>query len=133
MKIPCDWQVPEDTADADPVIVRLDNNGGLLRVHYAPDEVSLRAISRKLLQTARTERWKIRKKRRTRVDGKRALVLLIDIHAGRLETRQLFYFFNADGGRYILHFGADKKAFKYREYRRAAASFKKHLETAQTP
>jgi len=131
MTLPCEWKLPAADGEVDPHVVQVNENGARLSIYFAEEQASLRRISRKMRRTARVERWKLRKKRRTRIDGNRALVTLVDIKKQGLKTRQLFYFFNTDNGRYILHFGAHKKAFDYRLFRKVAASFKLRTHTAQ--
>ncbi|HIA01186.1 MAG TPA: hypothetical protein EYN66_04650 [Myxococcales bacterium] len=131
MTIPCEWKTPQEADGGDPIVIDLGDDAGHLRIYFSEETASLRKIARKMRKTARVERWKLRSRRRVRIDGNRALATLFDIRKGALKTRQLFYFFNVDDGRYILHFGAHSKRFDYRRFRRVAASFKRRIQSAQ--
>jgi hypothetical protein len=127
---PCAWSVLEQGDTISPTIIKMGDTRGRLTIWRSEEPVPLKRIARKLRKIARVERWRLKKQRRTRINGKRALAMLFDIKDGAVVSRQLFYFFNTKDERYIMQFGTERKDFAYRTFRKVAASFERRIQSA---
>jgi hypothetical protein len=102
----------------------IDSHGGKLTIHYEEEPKSLENIQKDVAWAGKIRNWRLVRTRNTRMKGKSALAMLFDVPGEGITARQLFYFINTEKGRYILHFGASKKRFKRRLFRKIATRFK---------
>ncbi len=121
---PVGWVASQSGAGTHDVQLRINENGGSMTVWLDVSNPPLRGVERRVRKAARARRWKLVERRWTAIDGARTLVLLYDITALGVRSRQLFYFTRTARGLYTMQYGASKADFDYPEFRAVAASFR---------